>query len=197
MEDGKLVFEHEQVDEQMKASGLLNNLSESTVSPGQFCFTHLTLQKFLAARHVTETFTFAEIKSFISDHIKLPKWHLVLQFISGLLSKKINKFPRESKDCISTFVEGLEVIPDQHNSDHKCMFLNHHEVLVMKCLREVSNEEIVEDVCETTVLNDVAKLCTQYDVDLSSDEWAAVTAVCKHMSNLTILEMKYRNEDSL
>ena len=196
MKDGKLVFSNELFNEQMKASGLLNHLSDS-ISPDQFCFTHLTLQEFLASRHVTETLTFAEIKTFISDHIKLPKWHLVLQFISGLLGKKINKFPEESVDCISTFVEGLIVITDKDNSDHKCVFLNHHEVLVMKCLREVNNEEIAKDVCETIVLNDIVELCSQHDVDLSSNEWAAVTAVCKHMSNLAILVLQYRNEDSL
>ena len=67
----------------------------------------------------------------------------------------------------------------------------------MKCMREVNNEEIVKDVCETTVLNDVVKVCTQYDVDLSSDEWAAVAAICRQMRNLAILELNYRNEDSL
>ena len=196
MKDGKLVFEHELFDEQMKSSGLLNHLSDS-ISPEQFCFTHLTLQEFLAARHVTETLAFAEIKTFISDHMKLPKWHLVLQFISGLLGKKTNKFPEESKDWISAFVEGLEIIPDQNNSDHKCIRLGYNEVFVMKCLREVNDVGIVKDVCETTVLDDIVELRDDYDVDLLPSEWAAVTTVCEHMSNLAILELTHIKEDSL
>ena len=205
---GKLVFEHGLFDEQMKASGLLNHLSASTVSPGQFCFTHLTLQEFLAARHVTETFAPAEIRTFISDHIRIGKWHLVLQFISGLLGKKIIKFrgeyqPRaqglrscEYKDCISAFVEGLEVTPDRDNSDLKRMFFKNNEVLVMKCLREVNNEKIVEDVCETTILGDVVELRDNCNVSLLSSEWAAVTAVCKHMTQLAILSVQWENEGS-
>ena len=180
----------------MKASGLLNHFSDS-VSPDQFCFTHLTIQEFLAARHVTETFTFAEIKTFISDHIKLPKWHLVLQFISGFLRKKINEFPKETKDCISMLVEGLELIPDRHNSGRKQVFLYYNEVCVMKCLREVNNEGIVKDVCETTILNDVVELFSIVFVELLPSEWAAVTAVCKHMRKLALLDLHCHNKDSL
>ena len=193
MKDGKLVFEHEQVDEQMKASGLLNHLSDS-ISTDQFCFTHLTIQEFLAARHVSETFPFANIKTFISDHIKLPKWHLVLQFISGLLRTKMEDSPEETKDCISAFVESLEVVTDEETS--ACVFLKHHEVLVMKCLAEVNNETLVEDVCKTTVLNDVVELRDYYTVELLSNEWASVVAVCKHMNKLAILYLEWGNEDS-
>ena len=129
MRDGKLVFDNELFNEQMKASGLLNHLSDN-ISSDQFCFTHLTLQEFLASRHVTENLTFAVIKTFISDHIKSPKWHLVLQFISGLLNKKIIEFPEESRDCISTFVEGLNVITDQDIT----LITNVCFLTTMKCL---------------------------------------------------------------
>ena len=192
MKGGKLVFEHELFDEQMKASGLLNHLSDS-ITTDQFCFTHLTIQEFLAARHVSETLTLAEIRTFIADHIKLPRWHLVLQFISGLLGKKIHEYPKKCKDCISTFVEGLEVFPDEDNSD--CVSLGFNEVCVMKCLREVNDERIVKDVCETTTLDDVVKLVSKLNVNLLSNEWAAVTAVCEHMRKLAILDLDCEKTD--
>ena len=110
------------------------------------------------------------------------KWHLVLQFISGFLSKKINEFPEESKDRISKFVEGFEVFPNKDNSE--CVSLGYNEECVMKCSREVNNEQIVKDVCKTTVLNNFVELHGESYVDRLSNEWAAVTAVCKHMGKL-------------
>ncbi len=86
---GQLVFDKKLFDEQMKRSGLLNSLSNpySQVQT-QFCFIHLTIQEFLAAKHVTETFTPKKIKKFFFSHIERGEWHLVLRFIAGLLGKK-------------------------------------------------------------------------------------------------------------
>ena len=71
MKKGQLVFEQELFDEQMQKSGLLNSLS-NPIFPlkKQFCFIHLTIQEFLAAEHVIETYSTAEIEKFISDHLE-------------------------------------------------------------------------------------------------------------------------------
>jgi Leucine-rich repeat (LRR) protein len=186
MESGQLVFNQTLFDEEMKKSGLLNSLS-NPIFPlrTQFCFIHLTIQEFLAARHVTETLAPVEIKKFISDHVKSGKWHLVLQFIAGLLGKKIKNFDREYKDCVLAFAERFKVT-------HGTIVVTYHEVFIMKCLREVDDEEITKEVCETTAINDVAELyINPASYHLSTSEWAAVTFVCKHMKkleNLTLLE---------
>ena len=103
----------------------------------QFCFIHLTIQEFLAARHVTETLAPPEIKKFISDHVGSGRWHLVLQFIAGLLGKKIKMF--EYKDCVSAFADRLEVT-------HGEIKLNHNQVFAMTCLMEVDNDKISKEV---------------------------------------------------
>ena len=74
MKQGQLVFEQELFDEQMQKSGLLNSLS-NPIFPlkKQFCFIHLTIQEFLAAEHVIETYSTAKIKKFISDHLESGK----------------------------------------------------------------------------------------------------------------------------
>ena len=179
MENGQLVFNQELFDEQMKTSGLLNSLS-NPIFPiqTQFCFIHLTIQEFLAARHVTETLAPLEIKKFISDHVKSGKWHLVLQFLAGLLGKKIKNFDKEYTDCVFAFAERFEVT-------HGKIELNYNEVLVMTCLREVDDEEIVKSVCETTALNDVVHLHGGSHI-VSPSEWAARKFVCKHMKNLKL-----------
>ena len=57
IEPMQLIFDNTLFDEEMKQSGLLNSLSNpySQVQT-QFCFIHLTIQEFLAAKHVIESF---------------------------------------------------------------------------------------------------------------------------------------------
>ena len=191
MENGRLIFDQELFDEQKKKSGLLNSFS-NPIFPiqTQFCFIHLTIQEFLAARHVTETLAPVEIKTFISKHVRSGKWHLVLQFIAGLLGKKMRMFDGEYKDCVSAFAENFEVTDDGE------IILNYNQVFVMKCLREVDDEEIVKDVCrETTALNNVVKLNQLHDI--SPSDCAAVTSVCKHMKNLAIRFVKMKADHLL
>ena len=187
----QLIFDNASFDEEMKQSGLLNSLSNpySQVQT-QFCFIHLTIQEFLAAKHVIESFHPEGIKEFISSHINSGKWHLVLQFIAGLLGKQIKmlkKDRREVKDCVLAFAESFECtsadgVFDVHES--------YTSLLIMKCLREVEDEEIVKETCETTAMNDIVGLREGGGpVKLSSGDWSAVFLVCKHMKNLKKLDL--------
>ena len=179
MESGDLIFDQEFVDEEMKKSCLLNSML-NPVFPiqNQFCFIHLTIQEFLAATHVTETFTPEQIKKFVSDHLKNVKWHLVLQFIAGRL-KRLKFTMVDYKNCVSAFTENFTV------SDGAAL-LSYHEVFVMKCLRESGNGEVVREICETSAMNDVVSLWGQCE-DFSPSDCAAVSFVCKNMKNLTEL----------
>jgi hypothetical protein len=132
---------------------------------------------------VTETRAPPEIKKFISDHVKSGKWHLVLQFIAGLLGKKIKDFDKEYKDCVFAFAESFKVI-------NGIIEVGYHEVFTMKCLREADNEEITKEICETTAINDTVQLHTAAGFyDLSPSEWVAVTYICKHMKRLANLRL--------
>ncbi len=183
MEEGQLIFDQDKFDEQTKKSGLVNSLL-NPISPlkTQFCFIHLTIQEFLAARHVTETFTPADIKKFISKNLRSHQWHLVLQFIAGLLGKKKTMSDSEYKDCVMVLAEGFDKTDDT-------MELNYNRVFGMKCLREVDHECIAKDVCKTTGIKDVVTLNTGDD-NISPSDWEAVTFVCKHMENLSSFNLK-------
>ena len=170
----QLIFDSKSFVGQMKQSGLLNSLSNPhSQAQTQFCFIHLTIQEFLAARHVIEMFSPEKIKEFIFSHIKSSKWHLVLQFIAGLLGKKIKMFQKDRyKDCVLAFAKSFELTSEDGVFDVK---ENYTSLLIMKCLREVEDEEIVKEACETTAINDIVDL--RYDdgpVTFTSSDWSAV-----------------------
>ena len=190
----QLIFDSKLFDEQMKQSGLLNSLSNPySQAQTQFCFIHLTIQEFLAARHVIEKFSPEEIKKFIFCHIKSSKWHLVLQFIAGLLGKEIKMFQKDRyKDCVLAFAKSFELTSEDGVFDVR---KNYASLLIMKCLREVEDEEIVKEACETTAVNDIVDLRYGHgSVTLTSSDWSAVFLVCKHMKNLKKLDLGHLAE---
>ena len=63
-----------------------------------------------------------------------------------------------------------------------------HNMFVMKCLRELDDEDIVKTVCQTTYLNLVTKIAhIGGSESLSTSDWVAITFVCKHLNNLKCL----------
>ena len=190
----QLIFDSKLFDEQMKQSGLLNSLSNPhSQAQTQFCFVHLTIQEFLAARHVIEMFSPEEMEEFISFHIHSSKWHLVLQFIAGLLGKEIRMFQKDRyKDCVLAFAKNFELTRENGVFD---VTENYTSLLIMKCLREVEDEEIVKEACETTAINDIVDLIYRRGpVTLTSSDWSAVFLVCKHMKNLKKLHLGFLND---
>ena len=56
----------------------------------QFCFIHLTMQEFFAARHLANNASETELRNFVFENIKNGKWQLVFQFLAGLMEHKIH-----------------------------------------------------------------------------------------------------------
>ena len=184
MKQGRLIFQQKEVSEQMGNSCLLNSFPDLAFTiQAQFCFTHLTIQEFLAAKHVTDTLNASEIMEFISNHVADSKWHLVLQFVAGLLGKKIKTSDEDLyKDCVLLLANTLEF------SNHS-IYLSGRNVFLMKCLRELDNENIAKEICETTDMKNVRRVWNTDSYKLSPSDWAAVTFVCKHLENLVELEL--------
>ena len=59
-----------------------------------FCFLHLTLQEFFAALSVVDDMD--NIGQFLAEAVKDPKWHLVIQFVAGLIGDKIKSTEGEA-----------------------------------------------------------------------------------------------------
>lgn len=86
---GKLVFELDssETDNEFVNCGLFSQLEDR--KRDSFCFLHLTLQEFLATLHVVDDLN--NIHNFLDTHVGDPKWHLVIQFVAGLVGGKIKE----------------------------------------------------------------------------------------------------------
>ena len=88
IDERRAKFDSEEVVTGMMNYGLLNKLPDLKVTSiewkEQFCFMDKTLQEFLAARDIVKMDP-GELKEFIASNAEDPKWHLVIQFVAGLL----------------------------------------------------------------------------------------------------------------
>ena len=86
----KLIFSSNEVSKDVVQSALFHRLPDGKTSApfkheAQFCFIHLTMQEFLAAKHIVDTMKEAELRRFVADHINKGEWQMVMQFVAGLL----------------------------------------------------------------------------------------------------------------
>ena len=92
---GQLVFGDDIVNE-LSNSAVLNKLEDNRQN--LFCFLHLTIQEFLAALHVVDEIENVEsFLAFVADHID-PKWHLVIQFVCGLIGDKMKELKLQDRN---------------------------------------------------------------------------------------------------
>ena len=91
IQQGRLVFESQEVND-LEKNGLFQRLPDTSSGlkegKAQYCFLHLTVQEFFAAKHLVNTMSHEELKTFVSDHIKEGAWKVVMQFVAGLLEQK-------------------------------------------------------------------------------------------------------------
>ena len=108
----KLIFTSNEVSKDVVESALFHRLPDRRTAPlrheAQFCFIHLTIQEFLAAKHVVDTMKEAEFRTFVADHINKGEWQMVLQFVAGLLGDG-------DKPSINLFAELLPKTTDEEN----------------------------------------------------------------------------------
>ena len=115
IKEGRLIFESKEV-RGLEDCGLLHRLPDLCAladSPfekpkAQFCFMHLTIQEFLAAKHVVDNMSEEELREFVHYRITQGAWHVVLQFVAGLLRKR-------EASVTSIFVDALPLATERFN----------------------------------------------------------------------------------
>ena len=98
IEEGRLLFESSEVKE-FEDCGLLHKLPDvrskrplNDAPRSQFCFTHLTVQEFFAAKYLVDTESSEKIGEFVPNHINDGRWQVALQFVAGLLKSSSDIF---------------------------------------------------------------------------------------------------------
>ena len=91
IQQGRLVFESQEVND-LETNGLFRRLPDTSSGyeegKAQYCFLHLIVREFFAAKHLVDTMGHEELKLFVSDHIKEEAWKVVMQFVAGLLQQE-------------------------------------------------------------------------------------------------------------
>ena len=97
IKEGRLIFESHEVKD-LESNGLFHRLPDNRDRPlaeprPQYCFLHLTIQEFLAAKYLVDTYSSEDLQKFVSDHIQDGAWKVVMQFVAGLLAEKEGQSP--------------------------------------------------------------------------------------------------------
>ena len=147
IEGGRLIFESSEVSG-MEDCGLLHKLPDKQPPPlsdkepkSQFCFIHLSVQEFFAAKYLVDTKTDKGIEEFVRKHINDSTWQVVLQFLAGLLksssTESFIKLLPKSTERITIFESSkVEKLTSWPATEDK-----HLAVQVCKCLYEINDEQ--------------------------------------------------------
>ena len=146
IEEGRLLFQSSEVSG-LEDCGLLHKLPDlkpkalGDPPKSQFCFTHLTVQEFFAAKHLVDTKSSEGIEEFVCKNINDGRWQVVLQFVAGLLKsssdifiKLLPELTEKRREPMSFKREELTFWPATEEDKHLA-------VQVCKCLYEINDEQ--------------------------------------------------------
>ncbi|XP_068717524.1 protein NLRC5-like [Montipora capricornis] len=211
VKQGRLLFESSEVSG-LEDCGLLHRLPDAksrlNMPPkAQYCFTHLTLQEFFAAKNVVESFSKWELEYFVSEHINDGAWQMVLQFVAGLLGSD-----PETKSSNSDIFIKLVPMSTEETCEDKLMNYSLPETKTLtywparkdkelalnlcKCLYEIDDEK------QQAVLQNKIKQIGFNAVDFSGCSlgpvgFAAVSHFLENASGVLIMNLSWNDLGSL
>ena len=202
IKEGRLVFGGNEV-RGMEESALFHRLLDRETAPlkreRQFCFIHLTMQEFFAARHLANM-NETELRNFVSMNIEDGKWQLVFQFLAGLMNEKENLpseiitdlLPVETEEKESEFYneEWTEDMEPRKVTCWPTEDKKHLAVTLFKCINESSEmEEIVQRKLQQINFNFVNFNACQ----LTPVDCASVVTVIKNVQQISHLHLAGNN----
>nr|XP_058969133.1 nucleotide-binding oligomerization domain-containing protein 1-like [Pocillopora verrucosa] len=197
--DGKLIFGGNEV-RGMEGSALFHRLPDRETAAlkreQQFCFIHLTVQEFFAARHLANM-SETELRNFVSMNIEDGKWQLVFQFLAGLMNEKeklpseiiTDLLPVETEEKVS-HEEWTEDTQGRKVTGWPTKDKKHLAVTLFKCANESSKmEEIVQRKLRQINFNFV-----NFDrCQLTPVDGASLVTVIKNVQQISHLELDDNN----
>jgi len=188
IEERRLVFDSMEVHG-IENCGLFNRMPDSEITwlqfRSHFCFIHLTFQELLAAREITKLDP-SDLRQFITLNASDPKWHMVIQFVAGLLHGQEN-------EAVNSFVSLLhDSLTEAHilKNETKTM-----AVLMMKCLHGYNDEGVVEKAA-SELQKDSKFIKSRIDLSqcqVTPADCTAITFFIKHLHDLTGLNVGHNS----
>nr|XP_058959174.1 NACHT, LRR and PYD domains-containing protein 5-like [Pocillopora verrucosa] len=202
IKEGRLVFEGHEV-RGMEDNALFHRLPDRRPDTfereEQFCFIHLTMQEFFAARHLANM-NETELRNFVSTNIADGKWQLVFQFLAGLMNEKENlpseiitdllPVETEEKESVLYNEEWTEDMEPRKVTCWPTEDKKHLAVTLFKCINESSEmEEIVQRKLQQINFNFV----NFNDCQLTPVDCASVVTVIKNVQQISHLDLADNN----
>ena len=202
IKEGRLVFEGHEV-RGMEDNALFHRLPDRRPDTFEreekFCFIHLTMQEFFAARHLANM-NETELRNFVSTNIADGKWQLVFQFLAGLMNEKENLpseiitdlLPVETEEEKSEFYneEWTEDMEPRKVTCWPTEDKKHLAVTLFKCINESSEmEEIVQRKLQQINFN----LVNFNDCQLTPVDCASVVTVIKNVQQISHFDLAGNN----
>ena len=205
--EGKLIFESHEV-KNLASNGLFHRLPDSfnglTEGRAQYCFMHLTMQEFFAAKHLVDTYSSKDLQKFVSNNIQEGAWKVVMQFVAGLLAEK----GEQSTDIFSnllpskTVTEKVEIKMNEDSEERTetltCWPADHEHRLLVVTLFNCMYENKASD---REVQKKLAKIgCNAlyfYDCNLSPLDCLALVHALKSVEGILDFNLRFNNLQSL
>ena len=146
IKEGRLILESHDVKD-LESNVFFHRLPDTRDRPLaeprlQYCFLHLTVQEFFAAKYLVDVLSPKVLQKFVSDHIQDGAWKVVMQFVAGLLAEKegqstdifSNLLPSKTvtKDIDSAMSEGREERAEGGKKDYIALAVT----LFINCMYE-------------------------------------------------------------
>jgi len=204
LKENRLIFGQQEVPEDLVNGALFYQLPDhrpdAFTCEAQYCFIHLTMQEFLAAKHITDTMKGEELRRFVADHIDKGEWQLVLQFLAGLLGEQaIDIFTDLLPQTTEKKYEFLlkNVVSYERDTVATCWPTRsekHLAVTLMKCINE-SNESgsVVQSKLEEIGFNAV----DFSECGLAPADCTAVVRFLQSCPQISLIDLSYNSIGSL
>ena len=199
IDERRLLFDSSEVSG-LEDCGLLHKLPDlkrkalDDPSKSQFCFTHLTVQEFFAAKYLVDTETDEGIERFVCNHINDGTWQVVLQFAAGLLKSSLS-----SDIFMKLLPESTEKKGNPLSSEPKTLTSwpgtkeeKDLAVQVCKCLYEINDEQeqpALQNKIEEIKLNAVElSRCSLAPIDV-----AAVLHFLENAEEVLYIDLRFNS----
>ena len=196
IKERRLIFGKSEV-QGLENSSLFHQMPDRQIGPfeyeAQFCFMHLTMQEFLAAKHITDTMNEEELRRFVSDNIKKGEWQVVLQFVAGLLGERDDK-------SIEIFTSLLPVETEKFTDEKTCWPTDsdkHLALTIIKCLYEGSKLDFIHPLVQNKLDSINCNIVDFRFCDLAPADCTAMVHIMKNMKQISEIYLTFNHIGSL